>query len=196
MNKKVLKTMIILVAVFLAGLYVVKIFFPEQFVMVIENDAFVKVGQFIDQREWLKEICDIITSFLTYWLYLCALTKRWYLNWKQILVVLGTIAITHGLYYLDPVLCGGVSVVAMIILPALFKANSKDIAIVFSIHYLAQLLSTLIRSLPLLLTSVNYITILFLMIEAYFWLLLFYFYYNYKKGDIKDGKINATTLRG
>ena len=194
MNKKVLRVMLILVATFLVGLYVVKLFFPEQFVMVIENEHLVAIGSYIDNHWWLQEICDVITSFIVYWLYLCALTKRWYLNWKQILVVLGTIAVTHGLYYLDPVLCGGVSVVAMIIVPALFKAESKDIAIVFSIHYMAQLLSTLIRGLPLLLTDVNFITITLMGIESYFWLLLLYLYYNYRRN--KNGKELSTTLQG
>lgn len=180
MNKKVLRTMIALVMIFLLGLYVLKIFFPEQFVFVINNQNLIAVGDFIGERWWLQEICDIFASFITYWLYLGATLRKWRLGWKEIIAVLITIAITHGLYFVDVTLASGLSIVAMLIVPAIFKAKLSDVAIVFSIHYMSQLLSTLIRGLPLLLVNINYITILFLTGECYFWLLLFYLYFNYR----------------
>lgn len=182
MNKKVLKTMIALVIIFLAGLYVLKIFFPEQFVFVINNQKLIDAGNFIGGRWWLQEICDIISSFIVYWLYLGATLRTWRLNWKQILVVFITIAVTHGLYFLDVTLASGVSVIAMFVMPAIFNAKLRDVTIVFSIHYMSQLLSTLIRGLPLLLKDVNFLTITLLGIESYLWLLLLYLYFNFKKG--------------
>lgn len=192
MNKKVLKTMIALVVIFLCALYVLKIFFPEEFVMVIENEQLIKIGEYVDNNLWLHIILACITSFITYWLYLCAVTHKWYLNWKEILMVLGVIAITQTLYSFDETvdLASGISIISMLILPVFSKANLKDVAIVFSIHYMAQLLSTLIRGLPLLLTNVNYATIFLMTIECYFWLLLFYLYFNIKRRnkneEIKD----------
>lgn len=192
MNKKVLKTMIALVVIFLCALYVLKIFFPEEFVMVIENEQLIKIGEYVDNNLWLHIILACITSFITYWLYLCAVTHKWYLNWKEILMVLGVIAITQTLYSFDETvdLASGISIISMLILPIFSKASLKDVAIVFSIHYMAQLLSTLIRGLPLLLTNVNYATIFLMTIECYFWLLLFYLYFNIKRRDkneeIKD----------
>ena len=192
MNKKVLKTMIALVVIFLCALYVLKIFFPEEFVMVIENEQLIKIGEYVDNNLWLHIILACITSFITYWLYLCAVTRKWYLNWKEILMVLGVIAITQTLYSFDETvdLASGISIISMLILPVFSKADLKDVAIVFSIHYMAQLLSTLIRGLPLLLTNVNYATIFLMTIECYFWLLLFYLYFNVKRRnkneEIKD----------
>lgn len=183
MNKKVLKTMIALVVIFLCALYVLKIFFPEEFVMVIENEQLIKIGEYVDNNLWLHIILACITSFITYWLYLCAVTHKWYLNWKEILMVLGVIAITQTLYSFDETvdLASGISIISMLLLPIFSKANLKDVAIVFSIHYMAQLLSTLIRGLPLLLTNVNYMTILLMGIESYFWLILLYLYLNLKR---------------
>lgn len=191
MNKKVLKTMIALVCVFLCALYVLKIFFPEQFMMTIQNEQLVKIGAYVDAHWWLCELCAIVTSFITYWLYLCAVTRKWRLNWKEIVAVLVTIAVTHGLYELDATLASGVSVIAMFILPAISKARLVDVTVVFSVHYMSQLLSTLIRNLPVLLTSVNYITILLMGLESYFWLLLFYLYFNLKK----ENKLNEQNER-
>ena len=88
MYKRVIKTMITLVVVFLIALYVLKIFMPEQFIMVIENDNLIAIGNYIDNNLWLYIILNIITSFLTYWLYIGAVTKKWRLNWKELIAVL------------------------------------------------------------------------------------------------------------
>lgn len=98
MNKKVLKVMIVLVITFLLALYVLKIFFPQEFVMVVENDKLVMIGDYIDNHLWLYITISVITNFITYWLYLCAVTRKWRLNWKEILAVCVTIALTQCLY--------------------------------------------------------------------------------------------------
>ena len=181
MYKRVIKTMIALVVVFLIALYVLKIFMPEQFIMVIENDNLIAIGNYIDNNLWLRKIIAVITSFITYWLFICAVCRKWKLNLKEIIIVLIVIAIVQLLYLYDANISSTISLVSMILLPALFKAQSKDIAIVFSIHCIAQVLSTSIRQLPLLLTNTNFITVFLMTIECYFWLLLFYLYFNIKK---------------
>ena len=96
------------------------------------------------------------------------------------MAVVVTIAITQALYDYNSTLASGISIISMIAIPAISNAKLKDIATVFSIHYLSQLLSTLIRGLPFLLTNINYATILLMGLECYFWLLLFYLYFNLK----------------
>lgn len=184
MNKKVLKTMIALVGVFLIACYVLKIFFPQQFIMVIENDQIVKIGNYIDSNLWAQILVAIVTSFIIYWFFLCASLRKWYLDWKQILVVLVVIGITQGLYEYDPTLSSAFSLVAMLGLPVIFKADLKASIITFCCHYAAQTLSTQIRQLPMLLTNVNSATILLMTVECYFWLLLFYLFYNYKEKKV------------
>ena len=183
MNKKVLKTMVALVMIFLCAFYVLKIFFPEQFIMVIENEHLVKVGAYVDTHLWLYIMVSSVTSFITYWMYLCAVNKKWYLNWKELVAVLVVIAVTQTLYSFESTinLASGICIIAMICLPLIGGAKLKDVALVFSFNYLAQLLSTLIRSLPMLLTNVNFMTIFLMTLEQYFWLLLFYLYGNMEK---------------
>ena len=195
MNRKVLRTMIALVVIFLIACYVLKIFFPEQFIMVIENEQLIKIGSYIDSHLWLYIIISCITSFITYWLYLCAVTRKWRLNLKELIAVLVVIAITQTLYSFESTvsLASGICIIAMIALPLIDNAKLKDVTIVFSFNYLSQLLSTLIRNLPLLLTNVNFITIFLMTLEQYFWLLLFYLYYNMKKEE-DNGKSESTTL--
>ena len=183
MNKKVLKVMIGLVIAFLISNYILKFFFPKEFVMLIENERIVEIGTFIGERPWLQEFCDIILTFITYWLYIGATTQKPSLTCKEFLYVALAIAITHTAYYFDADLCAGLSVAFMIIIPALSDARLRPVAVVFSIHSLSQKLATSIRSLPMLLTNVNYITIVLMTLECYFWLLLVYLLYNLKKEE-------------
>ena len=181
MNKKVLKTMIALVVIFLVALYVLKIFFPEQFVMSIENEKLIAIGNYIDNNEWAYYLFGIVTSFLTYWLYLCAVCKKWYLNWWQCLIVLAVIGASIGFNFVDVNLCSALSYSSFIFLPFIFKAELKPVAIVFTTHIFAQFLTTSIRNLPVYIQYYNSLIFAFLTFECYLWLFLFYIYYNYNK---------------
>ena len=189
MNRKVLKVMIGLVVAFLVTDYILKIFFPEQFAMSITNPKFVAIGEFIDERQWLVDICDAITSFLTYWLYICAVTRKWTLSFKEFLLVCLAIALNYFAYMYDVNLAVAISVTAMIGIPAISGAQLKDVAIVYCIHQFAQMLSITIRDFPSYLTNISYMPRLFMVLECYFWLLLFYFLYNYRKEEQKWEKL-------
>lgn len=195
MNKKVLKTMIALVIVFLLACYILKIFFPEQFVLSVENETIIVIGEYIDNNEWANYIFGIITSFITYWLYLCAVCKRWYLKWYEIIIVLLVIGGSIGLSLLDTNIYSAYSVITFIVLPLIFKSDLKSVAIVFSIHSLSQTMSLTIRNLPMYITSLNNLVILILSLDMYFWLLLFYISFNYIREDKEkwDGNYRLST---
>ncbi len=183
MNKKVLRTMIALVVIFLTGLYVLKIFFPEQFVLSIENKTLIAIGNYIDNNDWLYYLFGIFTSFITYWFYLCAVCRRWYLKWYEIIIVLLVIGSNIGLNFWDINIYSAFSILTFIVLPLLFGSDLKTVAICFSIHSISQILSLSIRNLPIYLQYINSLTLFMVAIECYFWLFLFYIYYNYKKED-------------
>ena len=76
MNKRVLKTMLALVLAFLSAIYILKIFLPEQFVFIIENEQLIAIGKHVDNNIWLYNIIAIVTTFISYWLYLGAVLKK------------------------------------------------------------------------------------------------------------------------
>lgn len=181
MNKKVLKTMIALVIVFLLACYILKIFFPEQFVMSIENENLIKIGKFIDDRIWLAKICSGITTFIGMFLYECAVTKKWKLNWKEFVEILSIIIITKCISLYDNDISNGISTIAMFIIPMLNNAKLKEVSIVYSVHYISQLLSIKIRNLPIYFSQINSIIAICMTFECYLWLILFYLYFNCKR---------------
>ena len=181
MNKKVFATCISLVVIFLAAMYVLKIFYPEQFVLAIENEQLIKIGMFIDTHSWARYAFGICTSFITYWFYCCACCQRWHLKWYECLIVLVTIGINIGLSFWNMAIYQHFNICSMLLLPLIFKAKLRPVAIVYTIHGFAQILSLQIRNLPMFMTSVNALTRYIVGIECWLWLVFFYLYYNYNK---------------
>lgn len=185
MNKKVLKVMIGLVGAFLAAMYVLKFKFPDKFVLAVENETIVAIGNYIDSHEWSYYLFGIITSFITYWLYCCAVCRKWYLKWWQVLVIFATIGINILLSKYDITLYSAFSVITFVVLPAIFGSELKPVAICFGIHSINQVLTLSIRNIPVYMTAMNSLTIYIVGIESLMWLLLLYICFNYK---IKEAK--------
>ena len=189
MNKKVLKTMIALVVIFLVALYVLKIFFPQEFVMAIENEVIINMGNYIDSHEWAYYLSLYITSFITYWLYCCAVCRRWRLKWYECIYILLAITVVRVLTMLNYNLSTIISVLTFVILPSLMGGKLKDCAFVYTIHGVAQGLSLSIRDLPMYFTNVNTLIATFMILECYFWLILMYLYGNYKEGEKENERM-------
>lgn len=184
MNKKVFTSMLSLCVLFLVGLYFLKTFFPQEFAMQITNERFVSVGNFVDSHVALKIVCTYITSFVTYYLYLCAVCEQKTLKLKQIgfvlLAITGSILVEKfALRFLTHY-----STMAMFGLPLLFKGKFDKTFIVFSVHGISQVLSLGIRGIMLNIGAFNFTIGLAMTLECYLWLLLFYLIFNYEKKEI------------
>lgn len=183
MNKKIFVTMLILSVCLLAGMYVAKIFFPQEFVFVIENQRIVAIGEYIDSHAWAYYLCCGITAYITYYLYCCACAGKRHLNIKENLIVIAFIIITRVVNFFDVNIATHISICSFFVIPWICKFNLKTAVIVYTVHGFAQILSLNIRDLPLYLTNTNFATTFLLGIESYFWLLLFYIIFNYKKAE-------------
>lgn len=189
MNKKVLKTMIALVIVFLVACYILKIFFPEQFVMSIENKVFIQIGNYIDSHKWLSCIYGIVLGFIFDYLFFGAVCKQKKLNYKLIIIIIVyNIAFSCVYNFANPLflqeyslIISAISSCYMILIPMFFTKTIKELSITYCINYISQTLSLNIRNLSLLLTNTNSLIISLMTIESYLWLILLFIYFNYKK---------------
>ena len=183
MNKKVFIAMLILTISFLVSFYVLKIFFPQEFVLAIENENIVKIGAFIDSRPWLYTLCCVLTSSLTYYFYVCASSHRTKLKlWEIVVIVLTSLVIRLIGLYVDADLRTILSMCSFFVIPAIMGSYLKTLSIVYTIHSMSQYLSLKIRNLPLFFTNIpNFVTTIFVGIECYLWLVLMLIIFNYKK---------------
>lgn len=194
MNRKVFVTMLSLCVAFLLGLYIAKIFFPQEFAFAISNENVATIGNVIDSNIVLTWICAMITSFITYWLFLCACKRKYTLNWKEIVVVLIFIVAVRVIRMFDVNLASHISISSFFIIPLVFKHDLKIATITFAIHGLSQVLSLSIRNLPIYFINVNSITAILAGGECILWLVLMYIIFNYKE-EIDYGRLVSTLLR-
>lgn len=180
-NKKIYITMTILSITFLLTMYILKIWFPEQFVIIINNEKLIKIGNYIDNNKLLYYICCSATSFLTYFLYCCACCHKLYLKWYEYLFIITTIIIVRVLSLFDLTLSTALQFSSFIFLPAIMKGDLKSCAIVNTVHLLSQAFSLGIRGLPIYLDNTNFMTGLILTFDMYLWLLFMYILFNFKK---------------
>lgn len=180
-NKKIYVSMLVLSISFLVAMYVLKIFFPQEFMLAIQNERIIIVGEFIDSHTWLRYLCAAVTSFITYALYCCACCHRLKLKWYEYAYIIITIVLIRVVSFYDTNISSILSWTSFAFLPALMKGDMGTTGLVFTVHSLAQGLSIGIRNLPMYLVSVNYASVFLIGIESYLWLVLFYIMFNYKK---------------
>lgn len=174
--------MLILVVAFLGAMYVGKIFFPQDFVMLVENERLVAIGQFIDGHPLVYELCSFITAFATYWLYSCAVSKRKSLTWKECLVIVGIIVLVRLSAFIDENLSTHISITSFMVLPLIVKGSPKIAVIVYGVHGLSQILSLSIRNLPMYFSNeISFLSMLIMSGDMYLWLILFYLLFNIEK---------------
>lgn len=174
--------MLVLVVAFLGAMCVGKIFFPQDFVMLIENERLVVIGRFIDNHPLIYYICCIATSFITYWLYCCAVSHRKFLNWKECLLIAICLVVNRLISFVDESIATHISIALFFILPAITKGNLKDCAIVYLVHGLSQALALSIREFPMYFTNdLTFDSGLLMTLDCYLWLVLFYMLNNYEK---------------
>lgn len=185
-SKKLYVSMLVLTIFLLVGWYVLKIFYPQEFVMTIENEKIISIGNFIDSKEWLYTLCCVVTSTITYYLYIGASSHRFKLKLYEILlIVLVALGIRLIGLYVSADLRTILSACSFFILPAIMGSDLKTLSIVYCTHSIAQYLSLQIRNLPLFFGNVpNFVTMIFMTFDCYLWLILMYIIFNYKKENV------------
>lgn len=194
MNKRVFISMLVLTITFLVGLYVLKIFFPNEFVMVIENERLIAIGEFIDNHIAIDFILGVILGIIFDYLYFGAVCRKLKLNFKLILIIIVYNIIYNSLYTFLPAniiseyssIFVIASTIYMILLPTLFTKELLPLSITYTINSISQLLSLSIRNLNILLTTSNFMTMFLMTIETYLWLVLCLIIFNYKEKENKE----------
>lgn len=185
--------MLVLTIALLVFMYIVKIWFPEQFVMAIENKQIVKIGEYIDSNKWLYCVVYLVLGIISDYLYFGAICKTPRLKWQLITTMLiYNISFSCVYSFVDiatidnfSYLIIGLSSIYMLLVPIFFTKELFPVSITYCTNAVSQLLSLSIRNMPLLLITNNILTTTLMSLECYFWLLLCFIIFNIKEKENK-----------
>lgn len=184
MNKKVFITTFILFGIMLVGCILAKTVFGADLAIVVENSRLIEIGVYLDNHFWLRESIYFLFTFITYNLYLCAISGKWFLNWKELLILTPILIAMQFAKIYVPSLGMYLDLIAMILIPIFIKSERelgdkyKTFVLVYTIHCLSQLLCLYARTLPVQLISVNSAVSIVFMIDQYIVQIMYYLYGN------------------
>lgn len=183
----------------LISLSVLKLFFPEAFALSISNPRILLIGAWFDAHIWAVQGFLFLTSYLTYFIYLCSCKQVWNLTTKEHIVLFSTVSFLCVVRFLSPDIGLTADTVAMILLPCIFKAGYTQFVTVFVLHYVGQILLLIIRSKSILLIGSDFASSVLISADAYLWLVIYYLYSNlYKEESLWEDfvhRFSATARR-
>lgn len=174
---------------FLVGCYVLKIFFPQEFILGIDNERIVAIGGYIDTHKWASILFGIIVGIVFDWLYFGAVTKRLVPHYALIATIVAynvALALFYNFAPIDIVLkhattIMGISSCYMIVTPMFFIKEIKPLSITYGVNAISQVALLFIRDLPMSMTTLNTIASFIWGIDNYLWIALCYIIFNYNR---------------
>ena len=141
MNYKIAKTMLVLCIVYLIGFYILKFIFPELLLQTITSPTVLRLGEMIDRYFILEHALKLLSSFLTYYLFVCASTGKFKRTWLEMVYIVSGVVICKVIYHVLPQLYTHTSISVMLLLALLCKGNLIKTTIAFVLHgYCSQFL--------------------------------------------------------
>ncbi len=185
---------LILFGAILVAFYVAKIFFPGFIIGIAETPKIVEIGTIIQSNKWLLHLFNFTTGCIYGYILFCACCRTYKLNLKCFAILLLGNAILELVMEFYPEHYQTLNYINLIISPFLMCLINKNLtketfistAVCFSLDLLFQILSLIIRNLPILTTKGNVVSFLILLIDGLIWRIIFYLFFNYKnnkKGD-------------
>lgn len=190
MNLKVARTMLILCIIYIVGFYILKFAFPQYLLLTITDPTILKFGEFLGSSKWYLYTAQTITTFLTFYLFVCASRGSFKLKWYELLyIIMASIGCKLvSIYAIDYYV--HISTACMFLLAAICKGKLLYASVSFVIHgLLSQFLFT-IRGFETVISRINYASGLVLSIEGWVWLVLLVLVFYLK--EKKNGRLVTT----
>lgn len=195
-SKKLYIAMLIMVLAFMIGLYVVKLWFPEQFAMSIGNDRIIWLGEFIDAHVWIRFAFMLGIGLIFDFFYFGAVCRQKILEWRLLLIVVLYNVALNIYYCFAPVdiivrysmLVMLVSSCYMILLPTLFTNELLPLAVTYCVNLMSQELFIMIKDVVTISANANSLTTLLFALDNYLWMVICYLVFNIKN---KDGEMGS-----
>ena len=191
MNKKLSLFLLALCSTYLIVFYILKIVCPEWVLLQVTNPTIVRIGRFFQSSIWLMRTFQILTTFITFYLFICAARGKFGLKWYEALYLLAAATINQTITDYLTQYAVHTSVSLMLILALLCKGKLLYATPSFVIYGFASQLMLTIRGFETILQTFNIATGLVLGLDAWVWLFVFALIFNIKE---RENNVLRTTI--
>lgn len=150
---KYLKRVIIVAWVTLIVCFLIKIFGGNFFVIVCENERFIKVCEFADNNPWVRCIIGFLHSFVSLYCFILAICGRTKLEHKELIILALSLLFITPIKVLFPNIGAILDIWTAIILPLWFNWRNKRrwvfIPVANILIIVFQLISMFVKDLTL-----------------------------------------------
>ena len=167
------RTLLVLCIVYMIGFYVLKYIFPEYLLLAITDENVLKVGTFIESNEAYIVIHQLLLSFVTFFLFVCASKGSFKLRTRDFWYIIIAVVLCKviSIYFVE--LYVHVSTSCMFLLAWLCKGKLGYTTITFTTHGLLSQFLTQIRGFGSIVYKLNTASAIVLTLECWIWLILF-----------------------
>lgn len=179
MNKKQLKTVIIVCWILLAICFVIKIFGGNWFELSSDNEKFVQFCTFVDNTMWLKMILVCCISVITSYPVYCVLLNKKKLSTKETIIYLSLTIFKSFISWYSAVVSLIIDVFIMLVLSTIINKKIFRSIVCFFIILIFQVITLIIRNSEFTFLQNTFIFQTLYQIDYYIMIALLYLY-NFK----------------
>lgn len=173
MNKKIAKTLLILIIVYLSAFYVIKFIYPQFLLEQLVDPNVLKLGTFVESNIYVLYAFRIITTFITFYLFVCASSGRFRLRLREFIFIIIVSIISIVVTRFLPTLMTHTSTSLMLLLVLICRGKKEYFIPVFIVHgYLSQF-TFAIKGFETIIMNINAVNGIMLGIEGWVWLFIF-----------------------
>lgn len=181
MNKKISKTLLILLIIYSIAFYVIKYIYPELLLDFVVSENVISLGKFLESWKGFEIIYKLLSSFLTLYLFVCASCGKFKFKWYEVLyIVIATVLNRLCIQFL-PELYTHTSISIMLLLATLLRGKLLNTSVTFIVHgYISQWLLS-IRGFETILVKYNLASGIMLSMELFVVLLALSLFFNLRR---------------
>jgi hypothetical protein len=183
---RLLRRVIVISWVTLALCFVVKIFGGNFFEIMCENPNYKALCEYADTHLWLKYTLGLMSTMFCHSFYILAILQKYKMSLKDFLWTFISVALCCLIKLFDQTIGGIFDIwiafgLPFVLLGKYFKKNWWHVLIAYSLTFVFQLVSLLVKNLAIGVIDNSTFVSLIYMIDVYIMCVLYYLYRNYEK---------------
>lgn len=173
MNKKIAKTLLVLSILYISAFYIIKFIYPQFLLNQLVDPNVLKLGTFVESNIFLLYFCRFLTTFIVFYLFVCAGSGYFKLKLKEFIFVILASIVSIVVTTFLPTLMTHTSTSLMLLLALICRGKKEYFIPTFIAHGYLSMFTNTIKGFETIIMNINAVNGIMLGIEGWVWLFIF-----------------------